>query len=237
MSQTRGIIQGSGIGDRRVGDSWMTCLKQTANDSGEPKAAKPKRRTPKRGEVASPRPAHPDDRVRGAAVLEDRRAGRCGDGAAQGARPARARRDADHAALPRRAGRTGGRHGVGSKWPATGFTRGCSSSAIGPGARVLLLDCPELYDRDGIYYEARRRLSRQPRSLRVPVGGRDRLRRAASRAASTSSTRTTGRAASRRSMPARLAPWHLRHPRHRADHSQPGLPGHLRQDVGAATWD
>ncbi len=25
---------------------------------------------------------------------------------------------------------------------------------IGPGARVLLLDCPELYDREGIYYEA-----------------------------------------------------------------------------------
>jgi starch synthase len=25
----------------------------------------------------------------------------------------------------------------------------------GPGARVLLLDCPELYDRDGIYYDAR----------------------------------------------------------------------------------
>ena len=25
---------------------------------------------------------------------------------------------------------------------------------IGPGARVLLLDCPDLYDRDGIYYEA-----------------------------------------------------------------------------------
>ena len=25
---------------------------------------------------------------------------------------------------------------------------------LGPGARALLLDCPELYDRDGIYYEA-----------------------------------------------------------------------------------
>lgn len=25
---------------------------------------------------------------------------------------------------------------------------------IGPGARVLLLDCPELYDRNGIYYDA-----------------------------------------------------------------------------------
>jgi starch synthase len=26
---------------------------------------------------------------------------------------------------------------------------------LGPGARVLVLDCPELYDRDGIYYDAR----------------------------------------------------------------------------------
>jgi starch synthase len=35
------------------------------------------------------------------------------------------------------------------------FTASLVEARIGPGARVLLLDCPELYDRPGIYYDAR----------------------------------------------------------------------------------
>ena len=35
------------------------------------------------------------------------------------------------------------------------FSAGLIEARIGPGARVLLLDCPELYDRSGIYYDAR----------------------------------------------------------------------------------
>ena len=35
------------------------------------------------------------------------------------------------------------------------FTANLLEARIGPGARVLLLDCPELYDRSGIYYDAR----------------------------------------------------------------------------------
>ena len=34
------------------------------------------------------------------------------------------------------------------------FTANLIEARIGPGARVLLLDCPELYDRSGIYYDA-----------------------------------------------------------------------------------
>jgi starch synthase len=34
------------------------------------------------------------------------------------------------------------------------FTANLIEVRIGPGARVLLLDCPELYDRPGIYYDA-----------------------------------------------------------------------------------
>jgi starch synthase len=36
-----------------------------------------------------------------------------------------------------------------------GFAARLMQQDLGPGARVLLLDCPELYDRDGIYYDAR----------------------------------------------------------------------------------
>ena len=35
------------------------------------------------------------------------------------------------------------------------FTARLMEVAVGPHSRVLLLDCPELYDRDGIYYNAR----------------------------------------------------------------------------------
>jgi starch synthase len=35
------------------------------------------------------------------------------------------------------------------------FAASLIEARIGPGARVLLLDCPELYDRSGIYYDAR----------------------------------------------------------------------------------
>jgi starch synthase len=35
------------------------------------------------------------------------------------------------------------------------FSANLIEAPIGPGARVLLLDCPELYDRSGIYYDAR----------------------------------------------------------------------------------
>ena len=35
------------------------------------------------------------------------------------------------------------------------FSANLIEARIGPGARVLLLDCPELYDRAGIYYDAR----------------------------------------------------------------------------------
>ena len=35
------------------------------------------------------------------------------------------------------------------------FSASLIEARIGPGARVLLLDCPELYDRSGIYYDAR----------------------------------------------------------------------------------
>ena len=35
------------------------------------------------------------------------------------------------------------------------FAANLIEARIGPGARVLLLDCPELYDRPGIYYDAR----------------------------------------------------------------------------------
>jgi starch synthase len=35
------------------------------------------------------------------------------------------------------------------------FTANLIEARIGTGARVLLLDCPELYDRSGIYYDAR----------------------------------------------------------------------------------
>ena len=35
------------------------------------------------------------------------------------------------------------------------FAANLIEARIGPGARVLLLDCPELYDRSGIYYDAR----------------------------------------------------------------------------------
>ncbi|HEX6163885.1 MAG TPA: glycogen synthase GlgA [Vicinamibacterales bacterium] len=35
------------------------------------------------------------------------------------------------------------------------FSAGLIEARIGPGARVLLLDCPELYDRAGIYYDSR----------------------------------------------------------------------------------
>ncbi|HUQ89198.1 MAG TPA: glycogen synthase GlgA [Vicinamibacterales bacterium] len=35
------------------------------------------------------------------------------------------------------------------------FNADLIEARIGPGARVLLLDCPELYDRPGIYYDAR----------------------------------------------------------------------------------
>ena len=35
------------------------------------------------------------------------------------------------------------------------FRANLIEAPIGPGARVLLLDCPELYDREGIYYDAR----------------------------------------------------------------------------------
>src|SRR5687767_2253638 len=34
------------------------------------------------------------------------------------------------------------------------FSANLIEAPIGPGARVLLLDCPELYDRSGIYYDA-----------------------------------------------------------------------------------
>ena len=34
------------------------------------------------------------------------------------------------------------------------FSANLIEARIGPGARVLLLDCPELYDRSGIYYDA-----------------------------------------------------------------------------------
>ena len=34
------------------------------------------------------------------------------------------------------------------------FTANLIEARIGPGARVLLVDCPELYDRSGIYYDA-----------------------------------------------------------------------------------
>ena len=35
------------------------------------------------------------------------------------------------------------------------FTARLMAAPLGPHARALLLDCPELYDRDGIYYDAR----------------------------------------------------------------------------------
>src|SRR5688572_31791267 len=35
------------------------------------------------------------------------------------------------------------------------FTANLIEARIAPGARVLLVDCPELYDRPGIYYDAR----------------------------------------------------------------------------------
>ena len=122
------------------------------------------------------------------------------------------RRHADHAALSRHRRRPGRRRASSIEVAAHRFAASLIEARIGPGARVLLLDCPELYDRAGHLLRRRGdypttrfdlRFCRPPRS----IGPRSRTIR------STSFTRTTGRAASRRSMRAasgtqHLAPWH-----------------------------
>ncbi len=45
------------------------------------------------------------------------------------------------------------------------FTAEFYEAPLGPGARALLLDCPPLYDRAGIYNERWHRLSGQPRAV------------------------------------------------------------------------
>ena len=79
-----------------------------------------------------------------------------------------------------------------------------------------------------------RRLPRQRGALRVSVRRRDRMGRRSKTSRSTSFTRTTGKAASRRSTRVAL---HLRTqaPGTGLHHPQPGVSGHVRQGVGAAT--
>ena len=76
--------------------------------------------------------------------------------------------------------------------------------SLGPGASAWLVDIPELYDREGLYGAGGRRPSGQPAAVcRARAGGaRGRGCRRASRP--TSSTRTTGRAAWRRSICGRV---------------------------------
>ena len=97
---------------------------------------------------------------------------------------------------------------------------------------MLLLDCPELYDRAGIYYDARGDYRRQRRSLRVPVGGRDRLGIAASD--------EPFDIVHAHDWQGGLAPVYARTlrtsrtpaPAHGLHDPQPGVSGHLRQDAG-----
>ena len=112
--------------------------------------------------------AHPDGGLRGRAVRQDRRPGRC-------------------AGLPARRAGAPGR----SKWPSCcraiaafrlppgGPILTTAASRSGPhgytvaiheivrhGVRYLFADCPPLYDRAGIYGERQRRLPRQSHPLR-----------------------------------------------------------------------
>ena len=104
--------------------------------------------------------------------------------------------------LPRYRGVTAG--ALVETFPVTvgGYTRdvGFFEAPLADGARALLVDCPDLYDRDGAVRRRQRRLSRQPAAVRVAGARRARVRRAARARRRRSSTRTTGRRASRRSI-------------------------------------
>ena len=143
---------------------------------------------------------HPDDRLRGVSVLEDGRTGRCGLGAAEGARAARARGDARHAALPRHGARLARWTAASSRWRARASTCVFGEKPLGPGARVLFLDCPPLFDRAGIYNEGGLDYGDNAVRFSLLAAAAVDWHDSATRSPSTSSTRTTGSRASRPSI-------------------------------------
>ena len=90
-------------------------------------------------------------RLGGAAVREDRRARRRARRAAAGARAARVGRHRGAAALSRR--RAPARSSKPFRSAVGGFTRdaGFFEAPLADGARAMLVDCPELFDRDALY--------------------------------------------------------------------------------------
>ena len=111
---------------------------------------------------------------------------------------------------------------------------------LGPGARALLVDCPELYDRRRHLQRGRLGLSRQRPSLRVSVGRSHRLGVATIEAARHSSCPRLAERPACACRYSRQARRHRRHPRHLRC---PGTvftihnlayQGAVRQDMGAA---
>ena len=128
-------------------------------------------------------PLRPPDRIGGAAVRENRRAGRRARRAAARARSARLGRHGGAAALPRR--RRPARSSTRFRSPSAAITRdvGFYEAPLADGARALLVDCPGPLRSRRPLRRRQRRLSRQRAPLRVPRARRARVRRRAAGAA------------------------------------------------------